>query len=334
MPFLCYYKIMKLKKELFEYIASHTNWIIENKELHISLPLYIKSGYELWNCSIAGFGVLFARVKEPNVSLTIHYNAIKKIEELCPCHVVLVFDYLDSRSINRLINRHVPFVIKDKQIYMPFALMQMQTNKLSNKPFKKSQDLSPTADTILIGYLNGKICNDVMIKEIASAIGKEARATSTALALLKSLEYLRIEKHGRSKIIYFISKEDIYERLKDEGKSPVKYLFYTNSQLFDEKIVFSGYSALEKFSTLMDGSLPTVAINAKQFPSKTIDEITCEKEEASYQVEVWNRDPFIFSVNGSVNPLYILRLFKDEHDERTQYALTDIEEKIIKNFKG
>ena len=57
------------------------------------------------------------------------------------------------------------------------------------------------------------------------------------------------------------------------------------------------------------------------------------KEDARYQVEVWNRDPFIFSIDGNVNPLYILRLLKDAHDERTEYALDDIEEKIIKNLK-
>ena len=324
---------MKLKKELFEYIESNTNWIIEKKELDLSLPLYIKSGYELWNSSIAGFGVLFAKVKENNVGMTIHYNAIKKIKELCPCHVVLVFDYLDSRSINRLINKHISFVIKDKQIYMPFALMQMQTNKSSNKSLNKLQNLTPDADTILIGYLDNRLYNEIMIKDIASIIGREVRATSVALTLLESLEYLRIEKHGRSRIIYFISKEEIYDRLKDEGKSPVKYIFYTDSELLSENVISSGYSALEKFSTLMDSPLPTVAISAKQLSLLSSNNIACEKEDARYQVEVWNRDPFIFSIDGNVNPLYILRLLKDAHDERTEYALDDIEEKIIKNLK-
>jgi hypothetical protein len=325
---------MKLKKEIFKYIETNTNWEIEDKELHISLPLYIKSGYELWNSSIAGFGVLFARVKEPKVGMPIHYNAIKKIEDLYPCHVVLVFDYLDSRSINRLINKHVPFVIKDKQIYMPFALMQMQTNKSSTKALRKAQDLTPDADTILVGYLDNRFHNEIMIKDIASIIDREARATSIALALLESLEYLRIEKYGRSKIVYFISKEEIYDRLKDEGKSPVKYVFYTDSKLLNEYAIASGYSALGKFSTLMNNSLPSIAISSKKLSLVASTNIACEKEDAEYQVEVWNRDPFIFSVNGSVNPLYILRILKGEYDERTEYALDDLEEKIIKNFKG
>lgn len=325
---------MKLRKELFQYIESNTNWTIEKKQLHVSLPLYIKSGYELWNSSIAGFGVLFARVKDNNIGMTIHYNAIKKIEELCPCHVVLVFDYLDSRSINRLINKHVPFVIKDKQIYMPFALMQMQTNKSSTTALKKVQDLTPDADTILIGYLDNRFHNEIMIKDIASIIDREARATSIALALLESLEYLRIEKHGRSKIVYFISKEEIYDRLKDDGKSPIKYVFYTGAKFLNEYTIASGYSALEKFSTLMDSSLPTIAISSKKLSLVSSNNIACEKEDAQYQVEVWNRDPFIFSTDGSINPLYILRLLKGEHDERTEYALDDIEEKIIKSFKG
>jgi len=324
---------MRLKKEVFNYIEKNSNWEIKDKELQVSLPLYIKSNYELWNSSIAGLDVLFARVKELKLGMPTHYNAVKKIEEFCSCNVVLVFDSLDSRSINRLIKKHISFVVKDKQIYMPFALMQLQTNKSLNRALKKVYDLNPDADTILVGYLSNQITNGIMIKDIASIISREARSTSIALALLESLEYLRVEKHGRSKVVYFISQHEVYERLKEKGKSPIKYMFYTNAELLDTDVVLSGYSALEKFSRLMDDALATLAISEKQLSSVVLDNIICEKEEAIYQVEVWNRNPLIFSIDGSVNPLYLLRLFNDEYDERTEDALEELEENIIQKFR-
>ena len=325
---------MKLKKEIFSYIEKNTNWTIQGKTLEMNFPLYIKSNYELWNSSIAGVNVLFARVKEINLSMPTHYNAVKKIEELCSCNVVLVFASLDSRSIHRLIKKHISFVAKDKQIFMPFALMQIQTNKSSSKSLKKVYDLSPDADTILVGYLCNKITDGMMIKDIASIISREVRATSVALTLLESLEYLRLEKHGRSKVVYFIPQNEVYDSFKEKWKSPIKYTFYINRKLLNEDTVFSGYSALEKFSRLMDGTLTTFAISDKQLSSVVLNDIICEKEEAIHQIEVWNRNPHIFAIDDSVNPLYLLRLFSDEYDERTEDALEELEENIIKKFRG
>lgn len=324
---------MKTKQELFNYIESSTGWHIEEKELHISLPLYIKSGYELYSCTLAGFGVLFAKVKEQVSDMRMHYNAIKKIEELIPCNVVLVFEKLGGNSINSLIKKHTPFVIEQSQIYMPFALMQVKTNNKTTQ-LNKHQKLTPNADTVLIGYLSNLIKNEIMIKEIAAITNMELRATSNALAVLESLEYLQIRKEGTSKIVCFISQENVYERLKNEGLSPIKYVLYTTKVPLQDKIILSGYSALSKHSNLMDDSIKTLAVVESKNIKQLLENIKCEKEDANYKVEVWDRDPSIFSRDGAIHELYILRLLKNEEDERTIYALQDLEQDFKNNFKG
>ncbi len=324
---------MNTKQQLFNYIEASTGWHIQEKIFNISLPLYIKSGYELYNCSVAGFGVVFAKVKSQTSDMRIHYNAMKKIEDLVPCHVVLVFEKLGSNSINRLIEKHIPFVIEQNQIYMPFALMQIKTSN-DTSYLKKYQKLTPLADIILIGYLNNQIRNDMMIKDIAMVINKELRAISIALSVLESLEYLHIHKDGASKRVYFIQQEQAYEQLKNKALSPVKYVVYTMKELPEEKTVLSGYSALSKRSNLMDSSIKTLAVIESKKTKSLLENIKCEKEDAKYKIEVWDRDPSIFSRDGVINELYILRLLKNEDDERTIYALRDIEENMIKNLKG
>lgn len=205
---------MKYKDALFHYIETTTGYGIQEKELTMSLPLYIQAGYDLWSCSVSGFGVVFAHVKDTTTDMRIHYNAVRKIEEKCPCYVVLVFDSLGSRNINRLIEKRQSFVIIDKYVYMPFALMQMKSEKLQPIPRKNFQSLTPDADMILIGYLNKNIQSGFMISQIASMIDRDIRATSAALSILESFEYVRIEKEGRSKHIVFNSAEDVYDRLK------------------------------------------------------------------------------------------------------------------------
>lgn len=317
---------MKTKKELLEYIQTSTSWSVNSKRFNLKLPLYMKSGYDFWNTEIAGFGVLFLRVKDSNIDMRIHQNAREKIENLCPCHVVLVFDKLDNKSINSLIHKHIPFVIPNKQIFLPFALLQMQTSN-DKEILKKHQKLSTDADTILIGYLDGEIHNGMIISEIAKLIDRELRATSKALDILETLKYLKIEKNGKSKNALFIPKEEVYDKLNIEVVSPVQYTFYVD-QLNIEEYIYSGYSALSKYSTLMDDRIKTIAVHNKVLKSNNLNLLECEQDIAQYKVEVWDRDPSIFSHNNAINELYLLRLMKNIDDERTEYALEEIKNKI------
>ncbi len=322
---------MNTKKDLFNFIETSTNWVVNEKEIHIKMPLYIKAAYELWNTEIAGFGVLFLKIKDSQVDMRIHQNAVKKIEELYPCRAVLVFEKLDGRNVNSLIKKHIPFIIENKQIYMPFALVQMQTQhiKINQKIYN---ELTADADIILIGYLDNKISNAMMIKEISEITNRDIRSVSNALDILESFNFVNIEKIGRSKQVYFIPKLEAYERLKENSKSPVKYTFYTHD-ILDNKSVFSGYSALSKYTSLIDESVKTIAISQKTLKNMNIQELEYDKDIANYRIEVWDREPSLFSYNNAINSLYLLRILKNINDERTNYALEEIEKKFLVKIK-
>ena len=322
---------MKTKRDLFNYIETSTNWVVNEKEIHIKMPLYIKAAYELCNTEIAGFGVIFLKIKDSQVDMRIHQNAVKKIEELCPCRAVLVFEKLDGRNANSLIKKHIPFVIENKQIYMPFALVQMQTQNIKVNQ-KKYNELTVDADIILIGYLDNIISNGMMIKEISQITNRDFRAVSNALDVLESFNFVNIEKVGRSKEVYFIPKIEVYERLKENIKSPIKYTFYTQ-KILDKENIFSGYSALSKYTSLIDEAIKTIAVSQKLLKNMNIQELECDKDIANYKIEVWDRDPSLFSYNNVINSLYLLRILKNIEDERTQYALEEIEENILVKIK-
>ena len=321
---------MKTKEELFNYIQITTNWKIVSKELSFDVPLYIKAGYEIWSAKLEGVYVLFVKVKEENSDIRLHQNVVKKLEELSSSKIVLVFEKLDTRSANSFIKKNISFIIKDKQIYMPFALLQVQTNNQTRTP-DKNTNLSIDADVILVAYLNNMISNNMIIKDISNVINKAARETSQALNVLESLEYIKIETQGRNKQIEFISQSEVYERLKEESIPLVKYIFFSK-ETFDNPI-YSGFTALSKYSSVMDEKMQTFAIHEKQINKKELELLKCDEEDAKYKIEVWNRDPFILSLNNAINPVYILRLLNNVDDERTQDAVKQIEKKIIKNFK-
>ncbi len=317
---------MDIKKELFSYIKTITGWQIKQEEAIVSFSLHLRSNYDLFPASIEHINIMFAYVKDNNTDLRRHIKSYQNIKDRCNMPVVLVFDYLDSRQINSLIQKLIPFIVKDKYLYLPFVLIQLGTSSEKLELPAKKEHLSPNADLILIAYLEQLLNDHMQIKEIASVIGREHRATSVALKLLDTLDYLKIEKHGRSKVVRFHNKYEVYDRMQKEGVSPVKYSFFTSAQISGYKAVKSGYTALQQHSTLMDDATPTVAISAKA-KNLIIDLKVCEEDEATYKVEVWDRDPHTFAQNRVVNPLYLIRQFRDVDDERTEYAIEALEKR-------
>lgn len=317
---------MDIKKELLIYIKTTTGWQVEEEEVMMSFSLHLRSSYDLFAVNIAHISVMFAYAQDNSTDLRRHIKSYQNIKDRCNMPVVLIFDYLDSRQINSLIQKRISFIVKEKYLYLPFALMQIATSNEKLKLPTKKEHLSPDADLILIAYLEQRVDNDMKITKIANIIGRENRATSIALKLLDTLGYLKIEKRGRSKVVQLDDRIEVFERLQKEGVSPVKHSFFTSAPIFGNKAVKSGYTALKEYSSLMDTTIPTVAISAK---AKNLikDLKACEEDEAIYKVEVWNRDPHTFSKEGAVNPLYLIRQFKDVDDERTEYAIEALEKR-------
>lgn len=321
---------MKTKKEIFEYIQNSTNWKIVPNNITVNIALYLKAGYELWSAKIQDVCVVFASAKDETIDIRVHQNAIKRLDELTACHSVLVFDKLDSRSIESLIKKHIPFVVNGKQIYMPFALLQIQTQN-KKTAILREVSLTSDADVILMGYLDNQINSGMMIKEISQAIGRELRATSQALKVLEALGYVQIEVNGRSRYIHFISPIEVYDRLKEEAKSPVKYSFFAKGFMGEK--VYSGFTALSHYSTLVEEKIKTVAISHKKLTLQQLEALECDEDVAKYKFEVWDREPSVFAHKDTINPLYVIRFFKNDEDERVQEAVEKLETKIVDKLR-
>jgi len=316
---------MKPKKKLFNYLETITSWSIEESDIKLTLPLHIKLRYELWYAIIAKQKVIFAKGEESDIRN--YYKTVTILEELSNLPVVLVFEHLKAQDRERLIKRHIAFVVQEQYIYMPFALMQIDTQKVA-RPLKKFKELTPLADALLLGYLVEEIASNLMISEVAKIVNQGIREVSNALALLEQYGFVRVEKKGRKKMVYFDYSEEILDYFITKQRLPIKATFFTNSSI--EKKIYSSFSALALHSTLIDNQIKTIAISAKD--KKLLDGLEqCFEEDATYQVEIWDRDPSLFATQQSIHPLYLFRLFIESDDERIRYALDEIRDRIIKD---
>jgi DNA-binding transcriptional ArsR family regulator len=182
-----------------------------------------------------------------------------------------------------------------------------------------------------LSYLDNQIHSSMMIKEIAQVIGRELRATSQALNVLEALGYVQIEASGRSRYIHFISPIEVYDRLKEVAKSPVKYSFFAKGFMGEK--VYSGFTALSHYSTLVEEKIKTVVISHKKLSLQQLGALECYEDEAQYKIEVWDREPSVFAHKDTINPLYVIRIFKNDEDERVQEAVEKLETKIVDKLR-
>jgi hypothetical protein len=314
---------MKLKKKLFDYIETITTWSIEANDMKLTLPLHIKLRYVLWFATIAHQKVVFVKGEESNIRN--YYKTVSMIEELSSFPVILVFEHLKTYDKERLVKKHISFVVVEQYIYIPFAFMKIDTKK-TTQALKKAKELTPLASAILLGYLVKKIASSLMISEIAIIVNQGLREVSSALTLLEEHRFIRVQKKGRKKIVFFEYREEILDEFISKQRSPIKANFFTNSPI-KEDMLYSSFTALTRHSTLVDNEIKTIAIHTKK--KKLLASLEpCFEEEATYQVEIWNNDPYLFSTENTVSPLYLLQLFKDNEDERIAYALNEIRKKI------
>ena len=115
-----------------EYISQTFGFETEFKNFKIpkTFPLYLVSGYSYRECCIEDQEILF--VTPVDFNLGSYKKHRLKIEELTSLKAVLCIDNVTMYQRKILIEEHIPFVVKDSQIYLPFLAVCL-TEKYNQK---------------------------------------------------------------------------------------------------------------------------------------------------------------------------------------------------------
>jgi hypothetical protein len=169
-------------------------------------------------------------------------------------------------------------------------------------------------------------------KDIAECIAYSAMMVSNATDALEANGLCTIEKNGRVSSLRFPdSREELWQKAKDQMGSPVRKIHYVQGQLPGERPLLAGTSALSRNSMLSEGALPTVAMFHKDFRAK-LDRgglQGCPAEDmADLVVEAWNYDPKLLAGGETVDPFSLYLSLRDSPDERIQQELDQMVEDI------
>lgn len=285
------------------------------------LPFHLKQGNELIEVNVDGRRLLFVKPKHTDHPTP---DQIKKqmeqLHRILQIPPVYIFDKVDTYTRKRLIQNKTAFIVRNKQMYVPFMMIDLEEKKMSKE---EKRYLSPAAQCIIIYHLMVKPLNDHNLKSIAEIL---TYSQMTITRAIKELEELEVCEGGRSKEkrIWF-AKDGIqlWNDIKYKLKSPIKKKVWLEEAPRNQHLIFSGISALSRYTNLSEDRHQTYAINADIYKQlKRDDELVGEdKKYGQVALEIWKYDPKILGQGDKVDPLSLFLCLQHEEDERVEQAL-------------
>ena len=155
-----------------------------------------------------------------------------------------------------------------------------------------------------------------------------AMTMSRAVKQLEATGLFRISKDGVNKVIVSdYSGQELFEKIKDYLRSPVRKTVYINKENYTEAMVLAGDSALAEVTMLSPSRLTTYAVYAKKFAQEHVTNELLDPDE-QIRVELWEYEPRLFSEDNIADRLSIALSFAGNTDERIEGAVEEMLEGV------
>ena len=295
------------------------------------LPNFIVTRYRLQMASMNGKKVIFLYPKtelEQIVVLKKHIARIQKNENM---PIVLVLKEITSRQKEYLIRERIPFIVEERQIYLPFMALYLQQR--CNAERKPREEILPSAQMLLLHFIYGGA------KEMStSRAAKDLKLTPTSISRaskqLEEMGMLHIKKVGVQRILQSEdSPKMLFKKAGDILQNPVKRTIYIPKELVKTELLESGYSALAEYSML---NKPNIKCYATERISQWKDVMTNSLQDSQVQVavEMWRYNPQKLSTRNTVDELSLALSLRKDVDERVEAAVEEMLNELWRKIDG
>ena len=314
-------------KEYIEKCLRRTVTIEKNLKLYKNLPLLYRGAYEFFSVYQDGIEWIIARPQN-NLRLNALRYDQKQIEKVTGMNCAFYFTKLNYYTKEMLLTEGIPFVLEEKQMYLPFMGMLLADN--NDRKLKPVHTISFLTQKLLLCALYEK-----WDKMNVTRISERLQVTKMSITrCLDELEYLDIDildVSGKTrKVSVGEDIKKVWENIKPVLRNPVITKFQLAEDIGLENK--AGISALCEYSLLSDNVYPTYAITKKELSAKNIksyrqisagETMGCEVLEVGYFIDFEGKniqDPL--SVTLSLSE-------KDLEDERVQICIDEMLEKYV-----
>ena len=314
-------------KEYLEKTLRQKVSIKANNSLCDKLPLAFKGRYYFFDIETNGMHWIAIKPKSDAGLVTLRKDRAK-VQAAAGLNCAIFMDSTTCYIKEKLIEEGIPFVLADKQVYLPFIGFLLTSSG--------ERDIAPVQ---LISYLTQKLIltaiyekwDKVTVSEAAVRLG----VTKTSVTrCIDEIEYLSIDildAKGKSRAITVSEdRKQLWEKLQSVMRNPVIARYELREDLLLDKK--AGITALCEYSLLSDNDYPTYAITKKEISETGIKKMkrVCRGEEIG--CVVLELGYFIDFENKKVeDPLSVVLSLSDEEkqDERVCISLDEMLEGYV-----
>ena len=281
----------------------------------LELPFYITERYDMRLAELDDVRCVFLWPKEKLSQIGSLKKQIHRIQMEEPLPVVFVFERMDSYHRDAFIHAHLPFIVSESQLYLPFMGIYLQEKYMQD--IKASDKLQPFTQLLLF-YWYDQQENCLYMNDITKVLGCSAMTVTRAFRQLEETGFFETGKTGVQKYLKGKGERNtILEQLNDVTSTPVAETIYINRDKLEEgteisEYFFSGKSALVRMGMEAEEKVPCYAVNKKTFHLSGSKELLNAETQA--EVQLWKYDPSILARNGLVDPISLALSFQKPLD--------------------
>lgn len=231
---------------------------IEEINIENKLPMIYSGMYDFKKASTQNVEWIIAIPKE-QINLTKLRKQHRQIEKLLDMHCVVYLKNTNIYSKKTMIAEGIPFVIENRDIYLPF--LGILLNADSERNIKPVQKLSFLTQKIIITAFY-EDWQEINVTKTAERIDITKMSASRCFDEIEFFEMPILGMKGKSRVINIPdNKKELWERIKGIMRNPVVSIFNVKDDL--KLSVRGGMSALADYSMIEDNVYPTYIISKK-----------------------------------------------------------------------
>lgn len=298
-----------------------SEWNEENK-----LPYYLTDRYRFELARIDGITVLI--VKPQGELDTV--NAIKKhigrLNGVISCPIVFELNEITRQRRKSFIDARIPFIVPEKQIYLPFMGMLLLEKCDGGKNLTLPNKLQPSAQMLLFAFLQGG-CAPMQMSRMAEQLQFSAMTVSRAAGQLVEAGLLEKETVGNQKLL--VSKwkpKELFQKAQPFLLEPVKKTIYIPKGERRADMFPAGLTALAEYTMLNPPAMEILGSTCpeKEFPDRSRQLVDTETQCV---VQLWRYDPRLIGRDGRMDSFSLAVSLRDETDERVEQCVEELLER-------
>lgn len=319
---------------LLSYLADLTGERPElEKAPHEKLPLYLRKRYGCYRARILGRDWLLAieNAHEDAPPAATYATHADVITGGMGKPTVLVLPGLQSRTRQKLIQLRVPFIVPERQTFLPLALVDLRERQNLQRRHATKR-LTPAAQVVVLYHLERENLDGWPLSRIALATGYSPIMLSKVRAELEAKGLCHARKTGRTISLTFrFAGRALWDRALPWLSTPLRTTHWARWDKPPADAFVAGITALGRMTKISDDRIPTFCMAApavREAVERRTIRIVAEPDEANVQIEAWSYDPRVLTDRDIADPLSVYLTLREVPDERVQEQLETLLKRI------